>query len=317
VEKGIRFEYRENNRQRLSNRQRKILNMKWYNSVNVIDNYREAQEIIYGPKDENAESETVVQKPNFNIEIELEEEKKIRAFKVLIFGVPGTPIFELGNSISEYYNIDLFEINRSLGSNYFVDKIPSIHFDTGDRGIGSASQHTIRDPEIEQRYRAIDRFLNIPNLQTEPLSFGDKMNIYSIPNGIIVSEIAEPVLLHWIKNGNGVIFYLDIDEEKAVKWLKDRRKCMVCGAAYHLIDKRQRQGNICDRCGTDLIMRSEDEPANVRHQFNIWRNDFSVFKKQMEGMDFIKIDIDSKKNFNFIFDECRIRLNNRFRRDYI
>lgn len=284
--------------------------MRWYNGIKESE-YREAQEIIYGPKQDENESKAVVQKSDFNIEIEIEEEKKERTFKVLIFGVPGTPIFELGEAISDYYGVDLFELNRSF-EDYFIDKIPSLHFDTGDRGIGSASQHTVRDPEVEKRYRAIDRFLNIPNLQTEPISYEDKMNIYSIPNGIIVSEIAEPVLLHWITNGNGLVLFLDIDEEKAVKWLKDRRKCFVCGAAYHLVDNKQRQYDICDRCGTELVLRAEDEPANVRHQFNIWRNDFTAFKKQMEKMDFVKIDIDVKKDFKSIFDEVRIRLNKRF-----
>lgn len=284
--------------------------MRWYNRENV-KNYREAQEIIYGPKNESKESETVVQKPNFNIEIEIKEEKKIKSFKVLIIGVPSTPIFELGDALSEYYNIDLFEINRHY-QNYFIDNIPAINFDIGDRNIGNSSQHTIRDPKTENRYRAIDTFLNIPNLQIQSLSYEDKMNIYNIKNGIIVSEIAENVLLHWIKESNGIIFYLEMDEEKAVKWLKDRRKCLVCGASYHLVEKKPRHQDICDRCGTDLIMRKEDEPANVRHQFNIWRNDFSEFKSQAKSLDFIQIDVDKKKNFNFILDECRIRLNNRF-----
>ncbi len=284
--------------------------MKWYSPTE--SNIREAQEIIYGPKNEESKVKDMVQESNFNIEIEIKEEEKIKTVKVLIFGVPSTPIFELGESISKYYNIDLFEINRST-DNYFLDKIPSIYFDTGDKGIGSASEHEIRDVETEKRYRAIDRFLNIPNLQTERLSYEDKIDIYNIKNGIIVSEIAEFVLLHWIEKG-GVIIFLDSDEEKAVKWLKERRKCLTCGASYHLIENPPRHIQICDRCGTDIIMRKEDEPANVRHQFNIWRNDFSDFKKNMKGMDLIEINIDNKKNFNLLFDECRIRLNKRFTR---
>jgi ribosomal protein S27AE len=287
--------------------------MKWYNGLRESE-YREAQEIIYGPENnDEKESETVVQKSNFNIEIGIQEEKKEKAFKILIFGVPGTPIFELGEAISDYYNVDLFELDRTF-EDYFIDKIPSINFDTGDRAIGSGSQHAERDPETENRYRAIDRFLNVPNMQTEPLSFEDKMKIYSIPNGIIVSEIAEPVLLHWIQNGNGLILFLNIDEEKAVKWLRDRRKCFACGAAFHMVDRPPRQYEICDRCGTDLQVRVEDEPANVRHQFNIWRNDFSAFKKQMSKLDFVQIDIDSKKNFKSILDEIKIRLRNRYSR---
>ena len=305
--------------------------MKWYSS----NLNKTAQNILYGPQDtENqiidhknnnpvpdtnntlnplSSDPRPIPESNFNVEIGIEEESKKRAFKVLIFGVPGTPIHELGEKLSEYYNVDLYDLNRDYEDGYFLDKIPSIHFDTGDRGIGSASQHTLRDPKTEERYRAIDKFLNIPNLQTESLSYEDKMNIYSIKNGIIVSEIGEPVLLHWIMNGEGVVFFLDIDEENAVKWLKDRRKCYVCGAAYHLIEKKPRQYEICDRCGTDLVMRAEDEPRNVRHQYNIWRNDFSDLRKKLESCDFIKIDVDSKKDFNFIVDECRIRLNNRFK----
>jgi hypothetical protein len=277
--------------------------MNWYK---IGSHNREAQ-------NENTQNtQTMVQNPNFSFEIEIKEEEKIRLFKILIFGVPGTPIFELGEMLSDYYNQDFYELNRNLTDNYFTDKIQSIYFDTGDKTSGSASQHTTRDPATESRYRAIDRFLNIPNLQTEPLSFEDKMNVYSIRSGIIVSELAEEVLLHWIRNGNGLIFFLDIDEEKAVKWLKNRRKCTTCNTSFHTEDNKPRHAEICDRCGSDLILRREDEPANVRHQFNVWRNDFSSFKKNMKGLNVIEINIDSKKKMQEIVNDCTSRINKKY-----
>lgn len=246
---------------------------------------------------------------SFEVEIPVGEE--IRPFKVLIFGAPGTPIHELGEEISDYYDMDYYELSREY-DDYWTDKYPATHFDTGDKLKGSDSNRPgERDPAADAKRRAIDEFLNIPNNQPDPMSYEDKIKLYGVPQGVMVTEVAEPTLVHWIKNGEGVVFFLDIEEKEAVQWLKNRRKCLTCGNVHHIKETPPKFPGICDRCGTSMVIREEDQPANVRHQFNVWRQDFTEFKKQLKGGDFIKIDL-SKKDYDAVKTEVFIRLNERF-----
>jgi len=249
--------------------------------------------------------------PSFIDEMKLEIQQEIQYVRVLIYGVPGAPIFELGEDLSNYYDIDLFELSRDY-EEYFISKIPGINVDIGDRDSGSASQRMERDPSSVRKRRAIDRFLNIPNVQPDPLSWEDKIKLYGIPNGIIVTEVAEAVLIQWIEKGKGIVFFIDIDEEKAVDWLKQRRKCLSCGSMFHKTDNPEKFEGICNRCGTDLIYREQDKPENVRHQFNIWRQDFTDFKRQMGKQDMILLDMD-KINYNGLFSKMTIEINERFK----
>jgi adenylate kinase family enzyme len=240
-----------------------------------------------------------------NVKLELKEEPNY--FRVVLFGVPGTPIFELGEDLATYYDIDFFELSRDY-EEYFSEKIPSVNVDIGDRDSGSASQRTDRDPTSIRKRRAIDRFLNIPNSQPDPLPWEDKVKIYGIPNAIIVTELAEPVLLQWIEKGKGQAFFIDCKEEAAVEWLKHRRKCMTCGSMFHKLDNPEKFDGICNRCGTDLIYRDQDRPETVRHQFNIWRQDFTDFKNQMSEINMTTLKMD-EMNYKQLFNSMTHRLN--------
>lgn len=246
----------------------------------------------------------------FPIETTPAERAKAKAFKVLIFGVPGTPIFELASELSDYYDVDMYELQREY-DDYWRDKIPALPFDTGDSLKGSESQHEHRDPASDRKRKAIDRFINMPNVQPDPLSYEDKIKIYGIPHGIIATEVAEPVLIQWVKNGKGVVFFLDMNEKKAVDWLKERRKCLSCGNTHHNKDAPPKHWGICDRCGTDLELIVSDQPRNVRHQYNVWRQDFTEFKKQLGKMDFIKKDMENR-DLKQLVEECVMHLNERF-----
>lgn len=239
------------------------------------------------------------------LKVEVKDEPEY--FRIVLFGVPGTPIFELGEDLANYYDIDLFELARDY-EEYWTEKIPSVNMDLGDRDSGSASQHSYRDPLTIEKRRAIDRFLNIPNSQPDPLPWEDKVKIYGIPSAIIVTEIAEPVLLQWIEKGKGQAFFIDCDEEAAVEWLKYRRKCLTCGSMYHKNDNPEKFEGICDRCGTDLIYRDQDKPATVRHQFNVWRQDFTEFKNQMKDINMTTLKMD-EMNYRQLFNAMTHRIN--------
>ena len=56
---------------------------------------------------------------------------------------------------------------------------------------------------------------------------------------------------------------LIVPGEAITKRMSGRRVCAKCGASYHIINKPSAKEGVCDRCGGELAIRKDDEPATV------------------------------------------------------
>lgn len=196
--------------------------------------------------------------------------------RLLIFGMPGTPVYEIGDKLSDFHDVDLFTIEREPDDGYFSDKIPDFRLDTGDMTSGSESQSMSRDPLLCEK----DRVMDEANLDTEePLSHEEVGEVLTIPYGILVTEVPDPALVAWATH----VLFVDSDEEIAINWFKDRRKCPSCRTVFHTKDKPPKVPGICNRCGTDLKRRTEDHPLRIRKQYRNWRSDFNEMKDLAKG----------------------------------
>ena len=72
--------------------------------------------------------------------------------------------------------------------------------------------------------------------------------------------------------GDRIDFALNIDvpDEAIIKRMSGRRACPKCGATYHIVYAAPRTENICDKCGTELIIRSDDKPETVKDRLNVY-----------------------------------------------
>ncbi len=52
--------------------------------------------------------------------------------------------------------------------------------------------------------------------------------------------------------------------------MSGRRACPKCGATYHIVYAAPKTENICDKCGTELIIRSDDKPETVKDRLNVY-----------------------------------------------
>jgi adenylate kinase len=60
------------------------------------------------------------------------------------------------------------------------------------------------------------------------------------------------------------VIVLDAPTEALVARLSGRRICESCQASYHLSSKPPKRDGICDRCGGNLIQRTDDAEETVR-----------------------------------------------------
>ena len=56
---------------------------------------------------------------------------------------------------------------------------------------------------------------------------------------------------------------IEIPDEKIIARMGGRRVCESCGASYHIVNKPSAKEGVCDRCGGELAIRKDDEPATV------------------------------------------------------
>ncbi len=57
--------------------------------------------------------------------------------------------------------------------------------------------------------------------------------------------------------------FINVDNEVLVKRLTGRRICQVCGSVYHIENNPSKKSGICDKCGGQLILRSDDKEEVV------------------------------------------------------
>ena len=56
---------------------------------------------------------------------------------------------------------------------------------------------------------------------------------------------------------------IDVPDAAIIERMSGRRVCAKCGASYHIINKPSAKEGVCDRCGGELAIRKDDEPATV------------------------------------------------------
>ena len=64
--------------------------------------------------------------------------------------------------------------------------------------------------------------------------------------------------------GPDLVVYLSVDDSVIVERLCGRRTCPSCGSPFHIQFARPKVDGICDRCGTALVHRSDDQETAIR-----------------------------------------------------
>ena len=74
------------------------------------------------------------------------------------------------------------------------------------------------------------------------------------------------------KLGTSIDYALNIEvpDDNIVTRMSGRRACPKCGATYHIVYAAPKTENICDKCGTELIIRSDDKPETVKDRLNVY-----------------------------------------------
>jgi len=174
--------------------------------------------------------------------------------KIVMLGAPGAGKGTQADKIAEKYNIP--------------------HISTGDIFRSNIKAGT----ELGKKAKSfIDQGLLVPDEVTIGMLL-DRIHEADCENGYILDGFprtipqAESLTAALKENGEAIDFALDVEVPDAniVNRMAGRRACLKCGATYHTEFAAPKKEGICDKCGSDLVLRDDDKPETVQKRLEVY-----------------------------------------------
>ena len=85
-----------------------------------------------------------------------------------------------------------------------------------------------------------------------------------------------------------VVLNIEVSDERIVERMSGRRTCLTCGGTYHIVSKPTKVEGICDKCGAELTIRKDDDPAVVLSRLETYHKETEPLKEYYEKMGILK-----------------------------
>ena len=174
--------------------------------------------------------------------------------KIVMLGAPGAGKGTQADKIAEKYNIP--------------------HISTGDIFRSNIKAGT----ELGKKAKSfIDQGLLVPDEVTIGMLL-DRIHEADCENGYILDGFprtipqAESLTAALKENGEAIDFALDVEVPDAniVNRMAGRRACLKSGATYHTEFAAPKKEGICDKCGSELVLRDDDKPETVQKRLEVY-----------------------------------------------
>ena len=174
--------------------------------------------------------------------------------KIIMLGAPGAGKGTQAKLVAEKYGVP--------------------HISTGDIFRANIKNGTELGKEAKEY---MDKGLLVPDeltvrLLLDRVAQDDCKNGYVLdgfPRTIPQAEVLDKELT---KLGDSVDFAVDVDvpDENIIRRMSGRRACLNCGATYHIVNIPPKKEGICDVCGSELVLRDDDQPETVKNRLKVY-----------------------------------------------
>ena len=174
--------------------------------------------------------------------------------KIIMLGAPGAGKGTQAKMIAEKYMVP--------------------HISTGDifrANIKEGTELGKQAKEYMDKGQLVPDSLTV-NLLLDRVAKDDCKNGYVLdgfPRTIPQAEVLDEALS---KLGENIDYAIDVDvpDENIINRMSGRRACVTCGATYHLKHIPPTKEGICDKCGSELILRDDDKPETVKKRLDVY-----------------------------------------------
>ena len=155
-----------------------------------------------------------------------------------------------------------------------ADKYQIPHITTGDIFRANIKEGT----ELGKKAKT---FMDAGKLVPDELTIDLLMDRISRPdcaNGYVLDGFprtipqAESLEAALEKRGEKIDYAINVEvpDENIIHRMSGRRACLNCGATYHVVHIPTKVEGICDRCGSELVLRDDDKPETVKKRLDVY-----------------------------------------------
>ncbi len=202
--------------------------------------------------------------------------------KIVFLGSPGVGKGTDAEILAKHYNIP--------------------HIATGD--IFRAMK--LEDSELGRKVKALIDAGHFVDDETTLEVIADRLSKPDCKNGYILDGF--PRTLYQAEHFEGVeaVLNLNASQEVIIDRLSGRRTCVDknCQAIYHIRNNPPKQEGICDKCGNNLAMRKDQEPAVIKERLRIYEEKTKPLIQFYKEKD-ILFEIDANGEIPDIVEACK------------
>ena len=112
------------------------------------------------------------------------------------------------------------------------------------------------------------------------------------------------------KLGDKVDFAVNVDvpDENIVRRMSGRRACLKCGATYHIEHIPPKVEGVCDKCGSELVLRDDDKPETVQNRLSVYHEQTQPLIEYYDKKHILKT-VDGTKDMQEVFSDIVNILN--------
>jgi len=100
------------------------------------------------------------------------------------------------------------------------------------------------------------------------------------------------------------VINIQVEREALIDRITGRRVCPVCGATYHIKTSPPKVDNVCDKCGSELIQRSDDKLESVVKRLEVYEKETKPLIDYYTRKD-ILVNIDGNKSIDEVFEDIK------------
>ena len=174
--------------------------------------------------------------------------------KIIMLGAPGAGKGTQAKRIAEKYGVphvstgDIFRANIKNGTQLGMEAKKYM-----DQGLLVPDELTVR-------------------ILLDRVAQDDCKNGYVLdgfPRTIPQAEVLDEALT---KLRDKIDYAIDVNvpDENIIRRMSGRRACLTCGATYHIEHIPPKQEGICDKCGSELVLRDDDKPETVKNRLAVY-----------------------------------------------
>ena len=86
------------------------------------------------------------------------------------------------------------------------------------------------------------------------------------------------------------IIEINIPDKEAITRISSRLSCPKCGSVFNNITNPPQKGDICDKCGSELILREDDKEEAIKKRLKTYHEQTEIIKSHYPADKIITID---------------------------